>query len=392
MLIKCKECNLPISDKALFCPHCGLPMTDEPLRIRPSSKRRRLPNGFGQITTLKNRNLRKPYRAMVTIGKTPEGRPICKLLKPISYFATYNEAYAALIEYNKNPYDFSNNITMAELYEKWSEQYYKTLKVTTHYEAGWNYCDAIKNIKVTDIRTRHLKHCIETAVNQHGKIATPTMQRIMKTIFGLMLDYAVEYEIVDHNYAKDFVLSKEIKKLEKENLKSHVSLTDEEMKYVWSQIDTPIGRMVLIQSYMGWRPQEMLDIELKNINLNERYIIGGIKTDAGINRIVPIATKIKEIVELAYQDAEQNGRLKLFAMPYQTYYKKYKLLLPGHRPHDSRKQFVTMAKRMNVDEYAIKRAVGHAINDITEKIYTDRSIEWLRSEVDKISNIDFENV
>ena len=105
MLIKCPECELQVSDKATACPHCGYPMQPT-VKRKPrvkSNKRRRLPNGFGQISEIKNRNLRNPFRAMVTVGKTPEGRPICKPLKPESYFPTYNDAYAALVEYNKNP-------------------------------------------------------------------------------------------------------------------------------------------------------------------------------------------------------------------------------------------------------------------------------------------------
>lgn len=105
MLIKCRECELQVSDKALSCPHCGYPLKANaaPIKPRKSNKRRRLPNGFGQISEIKNRNLRNPFRAMVTVGKTPTGRPICKPLKPKSYFPTYNDAYTALVEYNKNP-------------------------------------------------------------------------------------------------------------------------------------------------------------------------------------------------------------------------------------------------------------------------------------------------
>ena len=120
MLTQCPECELPVSDKANACPHCGYPLkpSEKIKRPRKSNKRRRLPNGFGQISEIKNRNLRNPFRAMVTVGKTSNGRPICKPLKPESYFATYNDAYAALVEYNKNPYDLGTAITMQELYDK----------------------------------------------------------------------------------------------------------------------------------------------------------------------------------------------------------------------------------------------------------------------------------
>ena len=55
-----------------------------------------------------------------------------------------------------------------------------------------------------------------------------------------------------------------------------------------------------------------------------------------------------------------------------------------HRPHDPRKQFITMAKNSGMDEYAIKKIAGHSISDITEKVYTDRNINWLSVEIEKI--------
>ena len=43
-----------------------------------------------------------------------------------------------------------------------------------------------------------------------------------------------------------------------------------------------------------------------------------------------------------------------------------------------------MAKKANLDEYAIKRIVGHHIDDLTERIYTERSVDWLKNEIMKI--------
>ena len=83
MLIRCPECELQVSDKAMYCPHCGFPIvSDKPQKNKPTKKHKRLPNGFGQIIEIKNRNLRKPYRAMVTVGKNEYGKPIQKILKP----------------------------------------------------------------------------------------------------------------------------------------------------------------------------------------------------------------------------------------------------------------------------------------------------------------------
>ena len=64
-LIKCPECQLQVSDKAITCPHCGYPLDTKVIKQqqRKTNKRKRLPNGFGTISELKNQNLRKPFRA-----------------------------------------------------------------------------------------------------------------------------------------------------------------------------------------------------------------------------------------------------------------------------------------------------------------------------------------
>ncbi|BCN32100.1 hypothetical protein bsdtb5_33950 [Anaeromicropila herbilytica] len=55
-----------------------------------------------------------------------------------------------------------------------------------------------------------------------------------------------------------------------------------------------------------------------------------------------------------------------------------------HSPHETRHTFITLAKNANIDEYKLKLIVGHAIQDITEKVYTHRSIEELKEEINKI--------
>ena len=65
-LIKCPECQLQVSDKAITCPHCGYPLDTKVIKQqqRKTNKRKRLPNGFGTISELKNQNLRKPFRVI----------------------------------------------------------------------------------------------------------------------------------------------------------------------------------------------------------------------------------------------------------------------------------------------------------------------------------------
>lgn len=410
MLLQCPECELQVSDKATYCPHCGYPMQPDVRQRKPrkSNKRRRLPNGFGQISEIKGRNLRNPFRAMVTVGKTPAGRPICKPLKPESYFPTYNDAYAALVEYNKNPYDLGPAITARELYEKWTEEYFKTLKNDGSARAvtsAWAYCSSVYDMRVMDIRARHVKGCMEEGVAVvRGKEQHPSasMKNKIKSLFNLMLDYALEYEIVDRNYSRSFNLTEETIKEIQTVKKEHIPFTEEEMALLWEHVDDKrYVDAILIQCYSGWRPQELGLLELKDVDLENGTFKGGMKTEAGADRVVPIHSRIRSLVERKYKEALVVGSKYLFnctdgrsgkpvMMTYQRYQRGFEMvrdelkLNPEHRPHDGRKHFVTMAKKAGVDEYAIKYMVGHKISDITEKVYTQREFEWLKEEVEKI--------
>lgn len=399
MLTTCPECELPVSDKAISCPHCGYPLqaTASP-RSPTKRKHKRLPNGFGQITKISN--LRNPYRAMVTVAKSETGKPIQKLLKPKSYFATYNEAYTALLEYNKNPFDLSRTLTVKEIYELWYADYQKknrSIKTIRNHEGAWKNCEQIYNIPIRQLKSAHLKACI----NAEG--VAPNVRKDIKVLFNILLDYALENEYVDHNCARSFKLSEEISEEIKRIRKPHSSFTEEEMGLLWQHLDDEDVQTVLIQCYTGFRPTELLQIKLENVDLEQNIIVGGMKTKAGIDRIVPIHPSIQEFVRTKYQLAQQGGFSKLITfiayqstapqrkeISYSAYFYKYKEILARcgitapHEPHDPRKQFVTMAKKYKVEDYAIKRIVGHHIDDITEAIYTDRSVDWLYEEICKI--------
>ena len=135
---------------------------------------------------------------------------------------------------------------------------------------------------------------------------------------------------------------------------------------------------------------------MDNIDIDNWIFVGGMKTDNGKNRVVPIHSRIQDIVKELYDEAKNNSSKYLFErskdlpISYSTFKKKYASFCKNtgipksHKLHDGRVTFVTKAKKYDVDEYAIKRLVGHSIPDLTERIYTERSIEWLREQIEKI--------
>ena len=261
-------------------------------------------------------------------------------------------------------------------------------------------------MRVKDVRARHVKGCMDEGISKvRGKEKTPSasMKNQIKSLFNLMLDYALEYELVDRNYSRTFNLSEETIKEIVTVKNEHIPFTDEEMDLLWKHADDKmLVDILLIQCYSGWRPQELGLLELRNVDLENWTFRGGIKTDAGTDRVVPIHSKIRHLVERKYKEAQElgslyllnyvnsNARSKNTALTYARYQKGFGMiqdelnLNPEHRPHDGRKHFVTMAKKYGVDEYAIIYMVGHKISDITEKVYTQREFEWLKDEIEKI--------
>lgn len=415
MLIKCPECNLQISDKAISCPHCGFPLAPQKCPNRKRSSRSsghmKLPNGFGSISKRNNSRLRKPYYARVCVGKTPDNKPILKPLKPNSSFETYNDAYNALVEYHKNPYDLEPDITLKQLYDKWTESYFPTTKESYHrtISASWAYCSSVYNMRVKDIKVRHIKGVMENGyiIVKAGKekgqkrFPSPGVKARIKSMFNLMFDYAMEYEIVTSNPARAFDISGELIKEAEKNRVDHIIFTDHELSVLWDNVGkVQFVDWILIQCYMGWRPQEMALLELHDVDLKNGFIRGGIKTDSGKQRVVPIHHRIYELVRKNYNFAVELGSDRLFndpsavkggiKMTYDKYANRFNRVIEilqlnsQHRAHDPRKTFVTAAKKAGINDNAIKKMAGHKIYDITESAYTQRDIDWLKRDIEKI--------
>lgn len=395
MLINCPECNREISSAAISCPGCGYPINMPPAHKKKSKKKgggSKLPNGYGSVYKLSG-NRRKPWVAAKTFGwiLDEEKGTVKQNQRPIGYFPTKSEALDALANYNENPYDIdTHNITFEEVYNKWSAEYFPTLKSKSSARtviAAYKYCKPIYNMRMRDIRVNHLEQTIKDA-----KVGDSTKAR-MKSLFNLMYRYAMKHEIVDKDYA---ALCDSVKK-PKPTIE-RIPFSQEEIKALWDNIDFPFVDMVLIGIYSGWRPQELAILKIANVDLEARTFTGGLKTEAGIDRIVPIHPLIYSLVEENYNKALAMGSEHLFNdengqqgtyLTYDKYRGRFKKVMKrvnqAHKPHDTRHTFITKGKYYKMDDYILKMIVGHAINDVTEKTYTHRVIEELRREIEKIT-------
>jgi len=374
----------------------------------------KLPNGYGGVSKLSGKR-RKPYMARVTTGwEYDEETEVFRQLRlNLGTFAKKEEALHALDDYHQDPYDIKKWCTTVEqLYCSWTNKYFEKLKGDSSARtimSAWKYCKPLYHMRVKDVRAYHIKELMEKAYiisdrrkNKGEKVeASAGTKARIKSLFNLMLDYALEYEIVKTNYARTFDISDEIIEEKESQKRSHIVFSETELDILWNNVGVlKFVDWILIQVYMGWRPQELAILRVDEINFEEWYIQGGMKTAAGKQRCVPIHSKIRNLVKKSYDEAIALGSEFLFNDPasrngmkitYDKYAYRFKEVIidrlkmnPEHRPHDPRTTFVTMAKRAGVDEYAIKLMVGHKIQDITEGTYTKRDIEWMREDLEKI--------
>ena len=346
----------------------------------------RNPNGYGTVFKLSG-NRRNPWVAKKFDHWTydEESRKDKVVYSVIGYYPDRISANEALVLYNKDPYDIKGNcLTFADVYESWSDEHFKNIvpSATRTWKSAYQHSLPLHGIAMVDIKVSHLESTILNA-----SVGDNTKSR-MKSLFNMMYRYAMKHEIVSKNYAE---LCNSVK-IESEKRKI-VPFTNEEVSLLWKNINIPFADMVLIGMYSGWRPQELAILKTSDVDLEESTMTGGLKTDAGRNRIVPIHTAIIDLVKKRYNkdnqflfnDEEgQQGTI----MTYDKYRGRFNKVMTRlnlkHHPHETRHTFISSAKKNGVDEYVLKLVVGHEISDVTEKIYTHRGLEQLKNEINKV--------
>ena len=154
-----------------------------------------------------------------------------------------------------------------------------------------------------------------------------------------------------------------------------------DLERLWEHADNYIAQLLLIMCYSGYRIGELSVI---SVDLEKRCFSGGLKTDAGKNRIVPIHSSILPIV----QD-RLNEIGSLMGISYSAFNKALSEFLKSigvgkHTAHDCRHTFSMLCEKYKVSENDRKRMLGHSFRDITNSIYGHRSLEDLRKEIEKI--------
>lgn len=385
----CKKCNTSLPDIANYCYMCGLPTKGTaPAREPKKRKNTRRPNGSGSITKLSG-NRKNPYlvRGVCENGKT----------EVVGTYPNQIAADAALAAYILK--HNSNNRalwTLKEFYDDLQKSEYFTAlddKSQASHKNAWRYLSAIGSVKMREIKTSHFQSVIDSAKVKNGR----SVCEKIKNLSSLLCQRAMRDDIMDKNYALLLELP--------ESTKHEINVfTDDEINVLKAHDANKQAKYILILIYTGMRESELLDLRIEDIDTVHWFAVGGSKTEAGKNRIIPIVECIRPYVtELI--DGRSDGYLvigdkgcKLNRNNYANrYFKKYlidiKILKKpeeGERwrlsPNSTRHTFATLAYKANIEKEVIRRVAGHTDFEITDKNYLtiSKDVDFLAGEMAKI--------
>jgi integrase family protein len=307
----------------------------------------RNPNGTGSIFKKKGKS-RKPYIVRAAAYLTEEG----KYKRPIIGSAeTLKEAKKMLFEFNSRNLNVDYaDLKLIDLFNRWTES------------------NHVKNIKT------------EETFYRYSTDFKSIFEDILECKF-IFLDYK-DYQIRLDKYAKNkgkaaLTVLKSIyvdaikNKIVSENIPLYLESS--------SQITKTVERVVFEDNFVRllWKRYE-------NINLKERYFVTGSKTEAGMNRQIPIHHLIFPIIKRFINDDKY-----LFKEQYDSLKYQFDKILSEYNTsgnlHSIRHTFITKMRRLkNESASKIKKIVGHREKDITDGVYTHWTIKELRDVINKL--------
>lgn len=385
---------------------------------------------YGSVIKLSGNRL-NPYGARITIGYNVNGYPVYYFL---GFFEEELDAHICLRDYNNTPYNIyvkeeiynkvikfielpskilikNNNIdltdrtnyTFKQVYEEYAKLNFPTkdeiaLERETHMKAkgkftsdtmyvrksAFKQAEILHNIPYVNLRTVDFQQVINCATS-------PKKAKRLRYLFLELDDYAEQKDIISKTYAKH------VNKIDFnfENTKPRLPFTNEEIEMIWkdktnTQDEALVRDICLILLYTGMRIEELLFMFTKNIDLKEDYMRGGLKTNSGKNRVIPIHHLIKPIIKKHYNSKNEflfmYGDKRLPYAKYRVMFNNYMAKLNiQHTSHDARHTVESELDRRQVRTVTKDLIMGHKNGGTGEKIYTHKTLQELKESIELIS-------
>ena len=370
----CIKCSRELPDDALLCCYCGAKQS------KPKQKTRTHGNGLG--TVFKDKRTGK-WVARVIIGwRLDDEGKLKAITKSKSGLKTSKEARAIIPQLQAMSIAPPPDVTFAELYARWHDVY--DIRVTKStmdcYRAAYKHCTHLYAMRFVDIKGDDLQNCLDAC--NAGK---RTKENI-KAMLSLLYKYAMHNDIVLRNRAETLYTGNGVKG-------TRPPFTLAEVEQIRQAIDVvPYADYIYCLIYLGYRPTELLQLEKKDYDEKHHCLIGGIKTDAGRDRIVTISPKIQPLID---RQMLTPGR---YLFPRRTDYQRMsenyfrtacfqpamrELKITGRVPYSCRHTFANLLKAIQGSDTDKAALMGHADASQTKE-YQSADYDSLRAMTDRI--------
>lgn len=330
------------------------------------TKRRVRGNGDGSIVKLSGKRA-KPFGVRITTGWDKNGKQIRKYL---GYYKNKTEAKIALSNYLINPYDLnSNELSTQDIFDKWAENTKVSENVIKAYQG------IVKNSGLANLTFKEIKL---TQLEESVSKFTPSMQRRFRDTFKNLYEYAMRHELVNKDLSS-------LIELDKYKASKRESISQTDIKKILKGEDV----IPIILLYTGLRIGELLDIKSKNVDIKSRIMIGGLKTEAGRDRKIPIHKNILPIVKKLLSEGNEyliskNGKKIKYNDYYRNVWNQNPVLIP-YTPHFTRHTMISRAVKLELNQEVLKAVVGHSSSDVTSSVYTHVDSDQLIDFIDKFN-------
>lgn len=370
----CNKCKKEIPDGSTYCMHCGRKQT-----IAPRKQFRR-PRGTGSVVKY-GEGRRKPWIARydgIMVGS----------------FETKAEAVSALQKVVDNPISEYYNYTVADLYELWSKDHFKDLtpKGIEQYESAYKKLEPLYNQKFRTLRIADMQPILDDLESQKKSEST---RNKVRQLLSQLYKRAMADHIVTQNDAMYLKVRSDEKVLGTK--KQRPIFSDSHIATLKANDNDESVKMILIMIYSGMRIGELMTLRKDNVNLDVGYMIGGEKTEAGIDRLIPIHPAIAAYVQYFYDRAAgdllvsgyhgnkdaKNFRNRAFyptlirlginRAPTGDPTEDAKIEAARLKPHAARRTFATMAVRSGIKPEHLQKIIGHTKYETTLKFYAQMS-------------------
>lgn len=355
--MECIKCKKEIPAGSVFCCWCGKKQEAAPKKALKRA------NGTGTVYKLQGRRTR-PWVA-------------AKDNTIIGYFEKKTAALEALARLQGRSIDEIYNWTFKQVYAAWKDEHFRDIGVkgTESYERAYDVFEPLHGRKFRELRTADYQ-----AIMDKYRDKSHSLLSKFKQLATQMSQWGIRQELITTNFATFIKLPENVKK-EKEIFSA------EDIKKLEAD-SSQEARLVLMLIYTGMRIGELFGLRTENVY--ETYVIGGEKTEAGRNRIIPIRSEgrkyFAEFKKRAKGDlliSGYSGQKVIANFRNRDYYPLLERLgISKKTPHATRHTFASWAVANNIKPELLQKMLGHADYSTTANIYEHFDIDQLVNAID----------